>query len=128
MAAKSTGVDASAITTTSDGPAKADGTPTSPAEATSRLACATRALPGPTITSTGADGLGAVGEGADGRGTADPVHLVDPGERGGGQDAGATVPSGCGEVTRTTSGTPATLAGMAVMSTVDTRGASADGT
>ena len=30
-----------------------DGTPTSPADATSRLACATQALPGPTMTSTG---------------------------------------------------------------------------
>ena len=43
----------SATTTTSDGPAKLDGTPTSPLDATSRLACATRALPGPTMTSTG---------------------------------------------------------------------------
>ena len=41
---------------------------------------------------------------------------------------GATVPSRCGEVTRTTSGTPATLAGTAVISTVETSGASADGT
>ena len=44
---------ASAMTTTSDGPAKLEGTPTRPELATSRLACATRALPGPTITSTG---------------------------------------------------------------------------
>ena len=41
---------------------------------------------------------------------------------------GATVPSRCGEVTSTTSGTPATLAGTAVIRTVDTSGASADGT
>ena len=53
MAAQADGVDASATTTTSDGPAKALGTPTSPADATSRLAWATRALPGPTMTSTG---------------------------------------------------------------------------
>ena len=88
MAAWSAGVEASATTTTSDGPANADGTPTSPWPATSRLAWATRALPGPTITSTGADGLGAVGQRADGRRAAHPVHLVDPGQGGGGQDAG----------------------------------------
>ena len=53
MAACSGGVEASATTTTSDGPANADGTPTRPSPATSRLAWATRALPGPTMTSTG---------------------------------------------------------------------------
>ena len=53
MAARSGGVAASATTTTSDGPANEDGTPTRPRPATSRLACATRAGPGPTITSTG---------------------------------------------------------------------------
>ena len=53
MAACSVGVEPSATTTTSDGPANADGTPTSPWPATSRLARATMALPGPTITSTG---------------------------------------------------------------------------
>src|SRR5690606_33945044 len=53
IAAHSAGVVASATTTTSLGPANAEGTPTRPAEATSRLAWATRALPGPTITSTG---------------------------------------------------------------------------
>ncbi len=54
IAAYGTGVVASATTTTSEGPANADGTPTRPADATSRFACATRALPGPTMTSTGA--------------------------------------------------------------------------
>ena len=49
-AAKGAGTEASATTTTSDGPAKADGTPTSPA--TSRLARATYMFPGPTMTST----------------------------------------------------------------------------
>jgi hypothetical protein len=52
-AAQSGGVAASATTTTSDGPANDDGTPTNPWPATSRLAWATRAEPGPTITSTG---------------------------------------------------------------------------
>ena len=42
MAAHSGGVAASATTTTSDGPANDDGTPTRPWPATSRLAWATR--------------------------------------------------------------------------------------
>src|SRR4051812_6608945 len=50
-AAHSAGALPSATTTTSDGPANDDGTPTRPA--TSRLATATYTLPGPTITSTG---------------------------------------------------------------------------
>ena len=41
MAAQSTGVEASATTTTSDGPANADGHADQPCRATSRLACAT---------------------------------------------------------------------------------------
>ncbi len=41
MAAYSTGLEPSATTTTSDGPAKLDGTPTTPSPATSRLATAT---------------------------------------------------------------------------------------
>ena len=41
MAAQSAGTVSSATTTTSDGPAKADGTPTTPSAATSRLARAT---------------------------------------------------------------------------------------
>ena len=53
MATSSTTAARSATTTTSDGPAKLEGTPTRPLEATSRLAWATRALPGPTMTSTG---------------------------------------------------------------------------
>ncbi len=53
MAAHSTVVVASATTTTSDGPANDEGTPTTPVAATSRLAWATRLLPGPTMTSTG---------------------------------------------------------------------------
>ncbi len=50
MAASSVGVPGPAITTTSDGPAKAEATPTRPE--TCRLASATYRLPGPTITST----------------------------------------------------------------------------
>ena len=42
-------------------------------------------LPGPQMTSTAAHRLGAVGQGADGLGPADGVHLVDAGDRGGGQ-------------------------------------------
>jgi hypothetical protein len=53
MAASVGGVEASATTTTSDGPANDEGTPTRPDPATSRLAWATRADPGPTMTSTG---------------------------------------------------------------------------
>ena len=52
IAAKSAGVVASAITTTSLGPAKAAATPTAPA--TSCLAMATYLLPGPQMTSTAA--------------------------------------------------------------------------
>src|SRR5664280_678856 len=51
MAAHSVGVSGPAITTTSDGPAKAEATPTTPE--TWRLASATWRLPGPTMTSTG---------------------------------------------------------------------------
>ncbi len=51
-AARTAGVDGPATTTTSDGPAKADATPTAPD--TCRLASATYRLPGPTTTSTGA--------------------------------------------------------------------------
>jgi hypothetical protein len=40
----------------------------------------------------------------------------------------STVPSGRGDVASTTSGTPATLAGTQVISTVDTSGAWALGT
>src|SRR2546428_7118990 len=50
MAANVDGAEPSATTTTSDGPANAEGMPTAPA--TSRLARATYTLPGPTITST----------------------------------------------------------------------------
>ena len=96
MAAHSGGVAASATTTTSDGPANDDGTPTRPWPATSRLACATRAEPGPDDDVDGADRLGAVGQGADGGGTADAVHLVGPGQRGRGQDALGHPPVGTG--------------------------------
>ena len=51
MAASSGGVPGPAITTTSEGPAKAEATPTTPD--TWRLASATYRLPGPTMTSTG---------------------------------------------------------------------------
>src|SRR5664280_579705 len=51
MAAHSVGVSGPAITTTSDGPANAEVTPTTPE--TWRLASATYRLPGPTMTSTG---------------------------------------------------------------------------
>ena len=51
--AQATGTDESATTTTSEGPAKDEGTPTTPLLATSRLAWATRLPPGPTMTSTG---------------------------------------------------------------------------
>ena len=51
MAAMAAGVAGPAITTTSEGPAKAEATPTTPD--TWRLASATYRLPGPTMTSTG---------------------------------------------------------------------------
>ena len=52
---------------------------------TGRLASRTQALPGPAITSTGGDRLGAVGEREDRLGAAHRVDLVDPAERGGGE-------------------------------------------
>ena len=60
--------------------------PTTPA--TSRLAVATYALPGPTITSTGRDALGAVGHRRDRLRATDPVDLVDADERRGGERGG----------------------------------------
>ena len=129
MAAKSTGVVSSAITTTSDGPANDDGTPTKPLDATSRLAWATRAPPGPTMTSTGRIVSVPKAIAADRLRAADPVYLVDAGQSAAAaRMPSAMRPSGPGAEQSTTSGTPATRAGMAVIRTVEMRGVLAPGT
>ena len=108
----------SAITTSSDGPGEAVD-PDQPAS-TARLASCTQALPGPAITSTGGDRLGAVGERGDRLGAADRVDLVDPAERRGGEDrrvrAGRPGPGGEATATRST---PATRAGIAHITTLE---------
>ncbi len=86
MAAKAGGAPGPATTTISDGPAKAEATPTRPD--TCRLASATYALPGPAITSTAGTLPRPVGQGGDRLGATDPVDLVHPGDRGGAEGGG----------------------------------------
>ena len=86
---------------------------------TSRLAAATIAPPGPTILSTRANGLGAVGQRGDGLGATDREGAVHPSETHGGQHMGVARAVGRRHPRAITSATPATLAGIAVISTVD---------
>ena len=83
MAASSAGVSGPAITTTSEGPAKAEATPDHPGD----LALGLGHVPvaGADDHVDRLDRLGAVGHGRDGLGPAHPVDLVDTGHRGGGQ-------------------------------------------
>ena len=107
-----------ATTTISDGPAKADATPTTPDSW--RLASATYALPGPAIDVDRRHAARAVGHGGDRLGPADPVHLVHPGDGGGAQrgrvDPCRRRPAG---THRAMLPTPATRAGAAHMRTVE---------
>ena len=111
----------SATTTTSDGPAKAEGTPTQALAGHLALGDARRRrCPGPTITSTARDRLGAVGEGGDGLGAADGVHGVGAGDgRGGQHDVGHGAVGPGRHAHRRPRARPATLAGITVISTVD---------
>src|SRR4051794_7893526 len=107
----------SPTTTTSDGPANDDGTPTTPA--TSRLARATYTLPGPTMTSTGR--IVSVPYAIAATAWAPPMAstVSTPAIAAAARTSSGTVPSRRGGTHSTTSGTPATRAGIAVMSTVD---------
>src|SRR5438067_8221994 len=104
---------------TSDGPVNADGTPTTPSDATSRLAVATHALPGPTMTPAAATlsvpyAMAPIACTPPMRYTAST-----PASAAAASVSAATAPSLPGGTHRTTSPTPATRAGTAVMRTVD---------
>ena len=99
-----------------------------PLAATSRLAVATQTFPGPTMTSTAADRLGAVGHGRDRLRAADAYTSSTPASAAAARMPAATVPSGSGGEHSTTSATPATRAGIAVISTVEISGARPPGT
>ncbi len=66
-----------------------------------------------------ADRLGAMGEREDRLGAAHRVDLVDPTELGGGKTRGLTMPSGPGGEASAIRSTPATLAGIAHIKTLD---------
>ncbi len=91
--------------------------PTMPA--TSRFAAATYTLPGPTITSTGR--MVSVPYASAAIACAPPTRYTssNPTSAAAASVGAATCPSGPAGTHSTTSGTPATCAGIAVMSTVD---------
>ena len=76
----------------------------------------------------GPDGLGAVRERGDRLRAADAVHLVDAGECGSGQRRRGDCAVGTGRDAQRDLGTPATGAGIAVISTVDGYAARPPGT
>ena len=67
----------------------------------------------------GGDGLGAVGEGGDCLCSPDGKHPIHTSDSGSCEDDGSYRTIGAGGVTRMTSRTPATRAGMAVIKTVE---------
>src|SRR5439155_6680423 len=119
IAASSGAVVSSAMTTTSDGPANADGMPTRPSAATSRLATATYTLPGPTTMSTA--GIDSVPYAIAAMACAPPTRYTasTPAIAAAASTTSGTRPPGPGGTHSTTSPTPATRAGTAVMRTVD---------
>ncbi len=117
MAASSGRVSGPAMTTTSDGPAKAEGTPTMPD--TWRFASATYRLPGPTMTSTAS--IDSVPKAMAAMAWAPPTRYTSstPANAAAASEASSMRPSAAGGTHSATRLTPATRAGTAHMRTVD---------